>query len=219
MNFHVGPVVYTLVVSDRAIFDTEGNELEGVALEGRRLLLLSRIVEPERREEVALHEYAHAWRFNVPEPSNEEELARFTGMVAQQFYKDLDAQGGRDALVKLPMQRVNHIGRPAPTASVASVARQTVMGAPDRMCCPTCEAEVMCGSIHNGEPFAHDASGKIRIERWMECEACGSLTVWLEVAAADGTPLGEFVSNPPPRVMRGLAATQWVGDHAVATVG
>lgn len=111
IEFHVGATPYMLIISDRSIFDSDGCELEGCAVEGRRLLILSHIVHPERREEVARHEFYHAWRFHVPAPKNEEEDAQLHALVAKQFRVDLDDAGGQDALLNIRPCKVL-LGRP-----------------------------------------------------------------------------------------------------------
>ena len=214
MQFRVGPYTYTLVVSDRAIFDADGNELEGVAVEGRRLIILSPIVEPERRPEVACHELYHAFTFAFPAPRTEEEIADFTGLVARQFHQELHEQGGRQALMQMVPRRVPHLGRPAPARSLPFA--RDVIGPGDRIPCGVCDAPVMCGSIRNGAPELHQPTGRLRMERWMHCEACGSVQAWMEWCAADGTPLGEFVSNPAPKLYRGAEAGRFVADHELA---
>jgi hypothetical protein len=212
MQFHVGPFTYKLVVSDRQIFDSQGNQLEAVAVEGRRLLILSMIVEPERREEVACHELVHAFRFHFPAPKTDEEEAQFIALVAQQFRQDLEAQGGREALEQMPMTRVPHLGRPMP-AKLAASSRE-FFGQADRMECGCCGSETMCGSIANGTPELHEPTGRYRVERWFKCDACNAVQVWLETCAPDGTPLGEFVANPAPRLLRGPEAVRWMADHS-----
>lgn len=75
----------------------------------------------------------------------------------------------------------------------------------------------MCGSICNADPILHEPTGQHRMERWMRCDACGSLQIWTERCTADGTPTGEFVPNPRPRVLRGAEATAWLFDRELAT--
>ena len=207
IEFHVGPVLYRLVISDRAIFDERGDELEGLAHEGRRLLILSPRVEPDRREEVALHELAHAYQFHFPSPGDDEERAQLFATAAKQLRLDLEAQGGAEALLQIQPQRVPHLGKPAP-ARTARVARHRRI--PDRITCGCCEATIMCGSIHNGEPAAHEATGQCRIERWTSCDCCLTLMVWIEVCTPDGTPLGQYVANPAPQLLRGREASGWL---------
>jgi len=211
MDFGVGPFTYRLAISDRSIFDAEGNELEGCAVEARRLLIISRIVEPERREEIALHEFTHAWGFHVPKPSDEEERCQLTALIAQQFAADLERAGGREALQRLPAQRVPHLGKPARSKAEQVDTEQSNRS--DRRVCGGCGAEVMCGSVVNGDIELHGATNRTRMGRWMECEACGALQHWTEYCTADGIPLGEYVSNPPPRVLYGAQAAAWMAER------
>ena len=213
MNFHVGPVVYRLVVSDRAIFDEEGNELEGLAHEARRLLILSRSVEPERREEVALHELAHAFAFHFPPPHNEEERCQFFATAAKQFRLDLEGQGGAESLLQMAAQRIPHLGKPQPPRPRKSAVE--TWGISDRVVCGCCEAEIMCGSIRNGEPAEHEGTAQWRLERWTSCDACDSLTIWVEVCTPDGSPLGQYVANPAPKLLRGREASAWLSQRLV----
>lgn len=212
MQFHVGPVAYRLVISDRAVFDAEGNELEGAAIESRRLLIVSRRVEPARREDVALHELAHAYEFHFPPPRTPEDRAQIFSIAAKQFAIDLAAQGGSEAIVQMLPTRVPHLGRPMPQSPSASVPESWQLS--DRIPCGCCDADIMCGSIGNGEPELHEASGQWRMDRWARCDACGTLMVWSQVATPDGTPLGQFVSNPPPRMLRGREADHWIAQNA-----
>ena len=211
MQFHVGPYSYRLAISDREVFDAEGSRLEGCAVEGRRLLILSRVVEPERREEVALHELIHAWAFHVPTPRTEEERCQLHAMIAEQFRRDLESQGGREAMMQLQPQHVPHLGRPAPAQNPR--AAKEVFGRPDRVICSRCDSETMCGSVTNGEPELHAATGQLRMQRWFVCETCGTLTVWLERCTDDGTPLGEYIPNPPPRMMDGAEAARFMRER------
>ena len=217
MQFSVGASRYRLVISDRAIYDEDGNELEGLAVEGRRLLIVSYRVELERREEVALHELMHAWLFAVPEPRTNEERCNLAALVTRQYRVDLEAQGGEEALLQLPLTRVPHLGLPVPQR--AASAQPEGLGATDRAVCGCCEAQIMCGSIHGGEPEQHPATNRWRVERWARCEACGTLTVWWEWCAADGLPSGVLVAVPRPRMLQGREADQWVKGQKLAVVG
>ena len=111
--FHVGPYAYTLIVSDGGIFDDEGFELDGLAVEAHRLLILSRSLDVDRRAEIAFHEYMHAWGFHVPEPRNEEERCNLASMVRLQFDRDLATVGGEAALRDMRPTRLGTIGRPS----------------------------------------------------------------------------------------------------------
>ncbi len=217
MKFHVGPFTYTLVVSDRSIFDADGNQLDGIAVESRRMLLISRHVEPERREEVAMHEFVHAWEFHVPKPTTDEERCQFFAFLDRQFRDDLHNGGGRETLAQIVPRHVNHIDRPLHQAAKVAAAREIVSFEAQRVC-GQCDTSIVCGSIHNGEPTAHEATGKFRLERWMRCDVCGTVTVWQEVCTSDGSPLLEFVSYPAPRMIRGAEAALWAAERATVLV-
>lgn len=216
VKFRVGTITYTLVISDSSIYDAEGNEVEGIALEAQRLLLISRIVEPTRREEVAMHEYVHAWFFHVPRPTTEEENCQFAAFVAEQFNQALESQGGRDALRALPATRMPRLGSP-PAQRIAPAAPEAFQVA-DRIPCGTCQSDIMCGSIVNGSQVVHQYTGQWWMVRWARCEACGDLQAWGEYCTPDGIPLGKYVSNPPPRMMRGAEAKQWLTERAKISV-
>jgi hypothetical protein len=206
LKFQVGPFTYTLVVADVPIYHTDGDEAEGLAIEYRRQIILSPRVEPQRRQEITLHEIVHCWLFHVPRPRNEEEHCQFVAFVHQQFDKDLEAQGGPQSLAQLIASPVTPIGRPRTESRIGPVSEPQT----DRRCCGSCGAEMMVGSVHNGPPQLHEPTRQYRVERWMECEACGILQTWFEFAAPDGTPLGQFVAHPPPRLLRGTDALRFL---------
>lgn len=122
MKLHVGPSAYTVVRSSRAIFDLEGAELEGCCLESRRRIVLSRIVEPERLEEVAEHEFYHAWLFHVPKPNDDEEAAQLHSLIGRQFRQDVEDAGGPDAFAQLPLTDIR-VGRPAGPRDIDDVVK------------------------------------------------------------------------------------------------
>jgi hypothetical protein len=114
IRLHVGPNTYTVALSRHAIYDMKGAELEGCIIETRRLIVISRIVSPARREEVAEHEFYHAWLFHVPRPKDDEEAAQLHSLIGRQFRADLETAGGPDALLNLRPTRII-VGRPDPT--------------------------------------------------------------------------------------------------------
>jgi hypothetical protein len=213
MRFHVGAFIYTLILADRRLYDENGVELEARALESPRVMILSCDAAPQRRFELLRHELEHAWCFHIPAPTTEEERANLAAFIDQQFLDDLDAQGGREALLHLEPTECPVLGRPAPAGKLPTP--REILGLSDRVDCGCCGSPVMCGSIVNGEPELHAETRTVRIQRWMECPACGSVQVWTELCTADGTPLGEFVSNPAPRLLRGRDASRWLAEHRV----
>lgn len=217
MFFNVGPYRYRLAISDRPIYDAEGNQLEGLAVEQRRLLIVSYRVEPDRREEVALHELGHAWLFHFPTPRTDEERCQFFAATARQFRMDLEEQGGAEAMLQMAPERVPHLSRGVPS-SAQPIKLPESFGLTDRVVCGCCGAEIMCGEIRHAEPRQHEYTGQWQVERWADCEACGTLQVWLEYCAPDGRPTGTFVSVPPPRMLRGREAALWRAGRGLQQV-
>ena len=214
MRFHVGPYTYRLILSDGRLFDVHGDEKDGMAIEGPRLLLLSSALEPERRSEVAYHEYMHAWEFHVPTPRDEEERCNLGAMVRGQFQADLNAAGGEDALLAMKSTMVGDIGKftgqpckPLPTREIERS---------DYMTCGTCQAAIACGEINHGQPVLHEPTRRHRIERWFACESCGAVQVWWEHCTEDGTPLGEFVVVPKPKILRGQESEEWLRRRSLS---
>jgi hypothetical protein len=103
----VGQFVYRVCVADRRLYDREGNEVEGLAMEARRLIVISPTVEPDRREEVAYHELYHCWRFHIPRARKEEDAANLFAAIVRQCRIDLECSGGLKALITM---------RPSPIA-------------------------------------------------------------------------------------------------------
>lgn len=214
MQFQVGPYFFRAVRTNRPVYDEEGAELEGRALERGRLLLISPAVEPARIEEVVRHEHYHAMRFYFPEPTTEEERAQFVAAIGLQFERDLEAGGGRDALLELPLVRLPRLDTPTPAKPTAS----DVFGRFDRVTCSQCDTETACGSVVNDEPEPHPTSGRLKVQRHFRCEACGTVTVWYEWCDDAGLPTGEYVPIPAPRRITGAEASRWLAMQA-ATVG
>jgi hypothetical protein len=212
MILHVGPTEYSVVLSDRRIFNAEGDELEAAAIYDRRLIVLSKTIEPARREEVVRHEFYHCWTFHVPTPRSDEESARLHTTVAGQFESDLEAAGGADALLNMRPTAVV-MGRSAPARLMPLPSTAQAIGRTDRIVCGGCEAEVMTGSIETGPAIPHEATSCFYVERWCHCEACGAVQAWCEFASSDGRPLGEFCPVPRPRLLRGDEARRWMVEH------
>ena len=218
MRFKVGPFEYLLVIADRRLYTAEDLEVDGLAISSPRLIIISRAVETFRRREVLRHELEHAWAFHVPAPADEEARAQLAAMIDEQLAQDLAVQGGAEELEKLPAQHVPAIGQPATVRAKtlvipnAQLPKAEAFGRPDRMVCSNCDAETCVGSIPSGEPSLHDFTGKWRVERWMLCDACGTLTHWYEVSTPDGSPTGEIVAHPRPRMLHGAEASAFMAE-------
>jgi len=214
MRFQVGPYAYTLVISDRQIYGGQGEPLEAVAIEHRRLFIISPTVHPARRAEIARHEIAHCWEFHVPAPRTEEERAQFFAFIGEQFDRDLEAAGGNNALQQMESTVIGNVGEPPAPSAVAPKPQDSAMGSSDRMTCGSCGTETLCGSISHAQPEA-DASGRFRVLRWFVCDSCGILQTWYQYCRSSGELMGEIVSVPAPRMLRGIEAQHWLKEHSV----
>lgn len=206
MRFHVAAVIYELRIPSAPIFDGD-QEIWGQCIPEWHKLLISPAAPIDQRRRLLAHELYHAWRFEVPKPNTEEELATLSATVNDSMDEDLERQGGTTALRQL---------RPEPADPVFvpdQVGKPDLLGADDRMPCAGCDAYVMCGSIHHDPPEFHGATTRYRMTRWMVCDACGVLQVWLEWCSPDGTPSGKFVANPRPRLLWGHEASAWLAEH------
>jgi hypothetical protein len=200
MRFDFCGEQFTVSVIDNLIRD--GILCDGYFEPGARRVLISTVATDRKR--TLFHELRHAWIFalgqrGIDPESDAVDVAAFADIVSDQ----LGRQGGEHALSML---------RP-PRQEQVEVAAKFVVS--DRMDC-SCGTQVMIGSIHTGDPEYVTLIGQHVVNRWMDCDACGSVTVWREVAAEDGTPLGRFL--PTPRVLRGSQRAAWLRDQKTLAV-
>lgn len=211
----IGPYCYSLVISDREIYDENNDLLDGCVIGTRRLLVVSKSVELDRREEVARHECVEAWLQHVPRPRDKEDLAQFVSMVGTQFDRDIEAAGGIEVLRRLAPTQLPNLGRPLPEKA-ATLPPENAIGSTDRLTCGACGSETLCGSIAHEDPQP-DASGRFRVLRWFRCDQCAGLQTWWQYCRSTGELLGEYVSIPAPRMLRGEEAARWLAEHAMQT--
>lgn len=200
MKFEFCGEVFSVAIVDNLVRD--GGLCDGYFEPSGRRVLISSVAGDRKR--TLFHELRHAWIFalgqrGIDPESDAIDVAAFADVVSEQ----LDRQGGEHALMML---------RPARQEQVEVAAKFVVS---DRMDC-SCGAQVMIGSIHTGEPEYVPLIGQHAVERWMDCDACGSVTIWRETAAEDGTPLGRFL--PTPRMLRGSQRAAWLRNQESLTV-
>jgi hypothetical protein len=203
---------YSVRIPDKAIFDHLGDEMEGLAIESRRLILISPAVQIDRREEVLRHEVQHAWEFHVPSPRGAEERAQLAATIDQALRVDLERLGGI-AILNIMKPEPMSLPYRAPIQRASPSSGSIPL---DRIVCGGCESEIMCGSIHTDEAEFHDGLRQHHVQRWFECETCGIVQLWFEVATSDGCPTGTFVQVPAPRMMRGEECRRWLRSVAAA---
>jgi hypothetical protein len=79
--------------------------------------------------------------------------------------------------------------------------------------CGLCHALTAVGSIANDPPVWSADLGVWTIERGILCGVCDRVTLWRESCSAEGMPSGLIVPHPPPRVLSGPEAGEWLRTH------
>lgn len=203
---------YSVKIPKKSIVDESGDELDGMAIESARLILISPRVTPERREELLHHEIQHAWEFHVPSPRTEEERCQLAATIAQQYRHDIEAAGGIQSLMSLQPTEVRLPFSPGPIQRESDAAN--TFRVLDFKLCGVCDSPTMCGSIENGPVEFHQGLSQHQVLRWFKCEICAALNVWREVATSDGRPTGVLVQVPAPKVLTGREAAEWIAENA-----
>lgn len=203
MHFVIKGIAYTVEVAPRPLF-MKGQPCKArLDPYDRKILISDQLPRHERRKEL-FHELRHAWIIAYGKASTEEadadQAAEMMDEIAQQFIQ----QGGSDALEALnpPPQKTVMLSRFL-TGPLAAVNRE----------CGACGGPIAVGSVADGEPKWSEVAGAHLMERGMCCPACERVTVWHELATADGMPLGAIVAHPKPRVLKGEEAREWFETH------
>jgi hypothetical protein len=200
---------YTVRVTDMPIYDEGGDELDGLSIESRRLILISCRVPRLQREEVLSHEIEHCWAFHVPPATDDEQRCQLTATITQQLREDFERQGGVEELLDIePMP----ISLPFKSPAVRKFM-PPAMPPRDWWECGGCGSRMMCGSIESGIVEFHEGVQQYQVPRWFCCEVCDTLNVWREITSQDGQATGVLVQIPAPRLLRGIAAREWLAHQ------
>ena len=209
MRFTVAGKVYVVEISANVI--RRGGEERAAWFDPiNRRILLSETLPRENRRHALTHELRHAWThahgLRADMEADAQDVATFTDWISDA----LEQQGGNAALMKM-----EPTVEPGPSGAVAR-------GITSQRECGYCGAPVAPGSIAGATPRYHVAAGTTVVDRGMCCPACEHVTAWTELCADDGTPRGEYLSEPPPRVLRGADEQAWLerwGEVARVMVG
>jgi hypothetical protein len=180
----------------------DGALREGIFDPDTDRILISDTVPRDRRRAVLLHELRHAWieLHGTPEPGSEND-ATDVGSFADYLIDAYQEQGGDDCLEAM---------NPAAQRMVERAVKVTVR---DRVECK-CGTVIMAGDVNNGEVEYLPLTGLHYMQRWMDCEACGRLTVWREQCSEDGIALGAFL--PDIKVFTGRERLNWLRERSAA---
>lgn len=228
MRFHVGPWVYTTLISQDALWSTEGRELLGKVDFESRLILLSPVVQPDKRLDILLHEIRHAYAHHHPKPRTEEEECNFFSTIFAQVRKDLAEQGGEIALVRMEPCQLPPL-EPEPERVIVTEEEEWRLTPPEyvhpnesvaeshgeRVQCGVCCLTIAGGSVITSEPRWSDRSAGTVCDRTVYCPHCHHLQDWVEgFDRVKNRPSGAVVGEPSYR--KGRVVELFLEEHREA---
>lgn len=150
-----------------------------------------------QRHETLLHELSHAWQRHFGTISSAEDEANRTAAFAIDVQRQLLAQGGDLALMRL--------GPDGTIDNGSTVAATSQVGAQ----CGVCSTSFSPSQVANETAEYQDGRTVVRRSCW--CDFCGHVMRWVETATSRGFPAGAVVSGP--EYLRGPAANRWLRQH------
>ncbi len=211
MFFAVDGITYIMMISPRPLFRS-GQPAQGSCDFTRRLILLTDQMPRQRRLEVLIHEYRHAWRASrgivsdspASDATHDEADANDIAEFATSFIQQLAEQGGEIALHMM-----------LPTRDIRIGAQPTGPMTNKRAECGHCAAPIMVGSIRTSPPQWSEDLGVWTAHRGFACSTCNRVTIWTESATVEGVPSGSILPHPPPKILEGAAAVAWIAQGEV----
>jgi hypothetical protein len=199
MFFRVGPYRYRVRISEGQLRDENGDDCAGLWEWETRTVWLSSTLSVSHRHETLLHELSHAWQRHFGTISSAEDEANRTAAFAIDVQRQLSAQGGDLALMRLGSDGIIDNG--------AVVAVTSQVGAQ----CGVCSTSFSPSQVVS--ETAEQLEGRAVVRRSCWCDFCGHVIRWVETATSQGFPAGAVVSGP--EYLRGPAADQWLRRHGV----
>ncbi len=199
MFFRVGPYRYRVRISDQPLRDDRGEECAGLWEWETRTVWLSGTLALGQRHETLLHELSHAWQRHFGTVASAEDEANRAAAFAIDVQRQLLAQGGDLALMRLCSD--GSIDNAQALAATIHVGAQ----------CGVCSTAFAPSQIANEQAEYQDGRPVVRRSCW--CEFCGHVMRWMETATAQGFPAGAVVAGP--QYLRGPEADRWLRRHRV----
>jgi hypothetical protein len=212
-------ISYSVSISPEKLFDEEGRVLDAVCRPRGRQILFAPDLAPEDRMRCLRHEFWHAWVNHNPRPVDEEAEAQMFAHVGEEFDIQLEQQGGNSELMKMalgPEEPADQID-PAKKSAMSSVIGSLVVK--DRISCPVCGSTVMCGGFMDDAPTLVADLKAYACRRGAFCDICTSVITWWENCSPEGRLAGSILTSPPPGILRGADAMQYVRNHSRAEGG
>jgi len=197
MFFRVGPYRYRVRVSDGQLRDERREDCAGLWEWETRTIWLSGTLPISQRHETLLHELVHAWQRHFGTVGSAEDEANRTAAFAIDVERQLLAQGGDLALIRLRSDgTIDNGSTVAPTINVGAQ-------------CGMCSTTFAPSQVANEKSEYQDGRPVVRRSCW--CDFCGHVMRWIESATAQGFPAGAVVSGP--EYLRGTEADVWLRQH------
>lgn len=169
---------YPIEIAEKPLWRNGAACMALLQLNPRRILLSPSLPAADRYREL-LHELRHAWTSELGVPGSDEVDARDVATFCDAMTEQLEAQGGRVALMALQPRAINYKG---PFMSPALNSRHG---------CKVCGADTMSGSVRQTNFRMHDAYRVHVADREFDCEACGATNRWTEICDENGVPMGQ----------------------------
>lgn len=204
MHFEFDGRSFSVVISARPLM-LDGEVCRAKRdLQHRRLLLSGQLPRNERRREL-FHELRHLWIDRRGLPKDEESDAAQSAEWMDEAMSQYQQQGGDAVLESLePLDDVK-------------LERETNPGMARRYAdCGYCHTPNAIGSIQNDDARFHPEISLHLMSRGILCCICDHVTTWRESCTPEGMPIA-IVPFPPPRVLEGLEAAEWITEHPNAT--
>lgn len=202
MKFEIASIPY--LVRRLWSLALDGDRVDGYAAANSRTIYLDGDLDEIGVLATLREEHAHAWEFELGEPTFMRDRARYIALIGSSFEQQFADQGGSAALAAIPIEGNRPTKRPP--------IQSREMRYSDRASCGACGAEVMCGSIFSGPLDQLEESGITVISRGFECPVCGRVQRWRERATKDGLPSGEYIDAS---LLSGAEAEAWLAKHRV----
>lgn len=203
MHFIIKGLAYTVEISPRPIFHKGQPCKAKLDPHARKIIIADQLPREERRREL-FHELRHAWIIAFGKAEGEEADADQAAEMMDELTSQYIQQGGPETLEALDPQKQKTVMLSRfLTGPMAAVNRE----------CGSCRSPIAVGSVSIGPAEWNELAGAHLMDRGMCCTQCFKVTVWKELATADGAPLGALVAYPPPRVLKGDDARAWIAAH------
>lgn len=201
MHFAIKGQRYAVAISARPLL-IDGEPCRAkIDHRNHRIWLSDQVAKDERRR-LLMHELRHAW----------------VNAHGRKLDAEGDADDGGEMLDEVPRQ-YNEQGGDAVLESlepVTTAVPQRGMGGSIMVVhaeCGNCSARIAPGSIGTSKPEWSEDVGAWVIERGMLCLVCDQVTTWREQCTPAGMPLGHILPEPPPRVLTGADAGEWIARN------